>query len=167
MLTPHRRHSFEAPSLTAMLSGDHKEIDHLFTIAQTSLDSGRWDAACTALDRIWMRLAVHIRAEHKVIFPVLEQTHPDLRRPLQTLHEDHDAFMTVLAGAVKALRDPSPEIASIQAAIEALKLRLTAHNALEEASIYPAADRLPPDQVTAMLEEAARELNFLPSRYGS
>jgi hypothetical protein len=75
--------------------------------------------------------------------------------------------MTVLAGAVKALRDPSPEIVSIRAAIEALKLRLATHNALEEASIYPAADRLPPDQVKKMLEEAAQELSFLPSRYGS
>lgn len=167
MLTPHRRHSPEPTSLSAMLSGDHEAIDHLFALVQTSLDSGRWEEARTALDRIWMRLAVHIRAEHKVLFPVLEQTHPDLRRPLQTLHEDHDAFMTVLAGAVKALRDPSPEIFSIQAAVQALKLRLATHNALEEASIYPAADRLPQDQVTAMLEAAARELSFLPSRYGA
>ncbi len=157
----------ESPSLTALLSSDHQEIDRLFIIAMRSLDSGPTVDACTALDRIWMRLAVHIRAEHKVVFPVLRDTHLDLRLSLDTLHEGGDFFMATLAGAVRAKHDPSPDFASVSRAVGALKLRLAAHNALEEDAIYPVADCLPQGQLASVLGGVARELAILPARYGS
>lgn len=169
MNIPVPRRSPEAagpPSLTNLLSSDHEEIDRLISLALMSIDSGLAADACVALDRIWIRLAVHIRAEHKVVFPALAETHSDLRAPLQTLHEDHDYFMASLAGSVKSMHGPSPDFASARTAVEVLKLRLAAHNALEEGGVYPLVDKLPREQLTPILDQVARELAFLPPRYG-
>jgi iron-sulfur cluster repair protein YtfE (RIC family) len=156
----------QARSLTAELTTDHREIDGLFLEARTALEDGRPEEAHRALDRIWMRLAVHIRAEHKVVFPALAKDRPDLQATLQALHEDHDFFMATLAAAVQGLRGPSPDPASARAAMEAVQQRLAAHNALEEDQVYPEADRLPGAEGARITRDAARELAFLPRRHG-
>lgn len=153
-------------SLTVGLAADHREIDRLFLEARTALDGGLPDEAHGTLDRIWMRLAVHIRAEHKVVFPALAEERPDLQAALRALREDHDFFMATLAAAVQGLRGPSPDLASARAAMEAVQLRLTAHNALEEDRVYPEADRLPGAERARITQEVARELAFLPGRHG-
>ncbi len=152
-------------SLTAGLAADHRAIDGLFVEAKTALEDGLPDGAHRALDRIWMRLAVHIRAEHKVVFPALAQGQPDLQTALLALREDHDFFMATLATAVQGLRGPSPDLTSARTAMEAVQLRLAAHNALEEDRIYPEADRLPGAERAWIIREVARELAFLPRRH--
>ncbi len=157
--------NLRARPLTAGLTADHRAIDGLFLEARTALEDGLPDGAHRALDRIWMRLAVHIRAEHKVVFPALAKDRPDLQAALQTLREDHDFFMATLAAAVQGLRDPSPDLTSARTAMEAVQLRLAAHNALEEDRIYPEADRLPGAERARITQEVARELAFLPQRH--
>ncbi|MBP1771602.1 MAG: hemerythrin [Holophagaceae bacterium] len=169
MVTPSQTRSPDGPessTLTALLSCDHEEIDRLFDLAQTAPDVGPTGDACRALDRIWMRLAVHIRAEHKVVFPVLGETHLDLRPALQFLREDHDDFMASLAGVLKTLREPGPDLGSVRAVVAALKVRLESHNTFEEEGVYPLADQLPLAQLSSILRDVARELAFLPTRYG-
>lgn len=157
-----------APSpLTARLAADHEAIDGLFREAEAALDHARVAEARTALDRVWMRLAVHIRAEHKAVFPALAAHTPGLLDVLAELRGDHDAFMAALAGAVKALGSPAPQAAVVRAEMALVKRRLAAHNALEEARIYPLADRLPEPGRADLLEAVRRELAFLPGRYGA
>lgn len=157
-----------APSpLTTRLTADHEAIDDLFREADTALERARAAAARTALDRVWMRLAVHIRAEHKAVFPALAAAAPELRGVLADLREEHDAFMAALAGAVKALGGPAPQAAAVRAEMAVMQRRLAAHNALEEAQVYPLADGLPDPQRSDLLEAVGRELAFLPERYGA
>lgn len=159
--------SSEAGNLTARLTADHGEIDVLFHDAQTAMDRGLAADAYAALDEVWMRLAVHIRAEHKVVFPALVEARPALRAALQTLREDHDFFMTSLAEAVKILQAPSPGVASARVTMEAVRLRLASHNAIEEESIYPVMDQLPHEQRVRFFGDGSRELAFHPKRYRS
>lgn len=156
----------EFESLTFRLAADHREIDRLFRAAMAALDRSLRSEAHALLDRIWMRLAVHVRAEHKAVFPVLAEVRPGLDIHLQTLREDHDYFMASLAGAVKAMRDPSPDFAATREEVEAVRLRLIAHNSLEEELIYPAADQLPHERLVQVIGDVSRELAFLPKRYG-
>lgn len=119
-------------------------------------------AAHRALDLAWARLAVHIRAEHKVLFPALAEV-PELSEGLALLRKDHDAFMTALAGAVQGLAAPAPDVAFAAAALAQMTPRLAAHNALEEADLYPKADVLP--MRARLLQEVQRELAALPPRF--
>jgi hypothetical protein len=73
--------------------------------------------------------------------------------------------MATLAGAVKVLQEPTPDLPSASTALESVRLRLVSHNSLEEELIYPGADRLPQEQQAQLLADTSRELTFLPRRY--
>ncbi|GLH70275.1 hypothetical protein GETHPA_18080 [Geothrix rubra] len=151
--------------LTARLAADHGEIDGLIHQATEAFGRGSPGEAHATLDRLWMRLAVHIRAEHRVLFPALSEVRPDLRASLGLLRADHDGFMATLAGAVKALEGLPQDLESARAALEAVRKRLAPHNRLEEERIYPAAGTLPPALQVDLLEAVSRELAALPARY--
>ncbi|HJV37372.1 MAG TPA: hemerythrin domain-containing protein [Geothrix sp.] len=157
----------ESPDpIAGHLAADHAEIDALFGEARMAMDRSLQPEAHRALDRIWMRLAVHIRAEHKALFPAVAEARPDLAEALRTLREDHDFFMATLATAVNALKGPGLDWAAARTAAEAVQRRLAAHNALEEERIYPVADQLPEVQRRHLAGEVLRELAALPTRYG-
>jgi iron-sulfur cluster repair protein YtfE (RIC family) len=158
----------ESPDpLAAKLAADHDEIDHLFREARAAVGRELHAEAHRAVDRIWMRLAVHIRAEHKVLFPAVAEFRPDLGATLQTLREDHDFFMATLAGAVNGLKDPAVDWAAVASALASVRQRLATHNALEESQVYPLADRLLPGQREQLISAVSRELAALPDRYGT
>ncbi len=113
-----------------------------------------------------MRLAVHIRAEHKALFPALAGK-PDLQACLSSLREDHDAFMAALARAVNALGAQPPDPAGARALLAGVLPRLAAHNRREEAEVYPLADGLAGEMREALLLAIRRELAALPARYGA
>ncbi|HJU84427.1 MAG TPA: hemerythrin domain-containing protein [Holophagaceae bacterium] len=148
----------EPPSAT--LARDHRELDAFFTAAAGALARGDAAAAHEALDRAWMRLAVHIRAEHKVLFPAVLEAHPDLADRILRLREDHDVFMVALARLVAASKGPSPELPALADELERVVTRLQAHNRLEEAEVYPRAGADPELQ-----DRLHAELAFLPERY--
>jgi len=153
------------PPLAIRLAADHGEIDALFQEAQVALEREARAGAHRAIDRIWMRLAVHIRAEHKVLFPVLVDAWPELAASLRRLREDHDFFMATLAAAVSALKGPDVDWASVKTSVEAVRKRLAPHNALEEERIYPLAGRLEDGPLRRLAGDVARELAALPTRY--
>ena len=148
-----------------LLAADHKEMDQLFLRGVEALRERDPGKAHPALDRIWMRLAVHIRAEHKILFPALAESGAEVQAQVKDLRSDHDYFMAALAKTLSTLRDPALDIPSLQIEVEQIRRRLTAHNAIEESKIYPLVDLLPPNQRQNLLEGLIRELAFLPERY--
>lgn len=165
MQAMHDRQKDPADPIAGRLAADHGEIDHLLREARAALEEGLQAEAHRALDRAWMRLAVHIRAEHKVLFPAVADASPQLAGTLQALREDHDFFMASLAGAVNALKGALVDRAALRATLAAVQHRLAAHNALEEAQIYPLAGRWPEDQQRRLAGDVARELAALPARF--
>ena len=64
--------SNELPGHAAsVLAGDHSEIDRLTVNSLAALEDGDKSKAFAALDLLWARLAVHIRAEHLCLFPTI------------------------------------------------------------------------------------------------
>lgn len=144
----------------ATLTRDHRALDALLAEGAAALEAGDAARAHRSLDRLWMRLAIHIRAEHKVLFPAVLAARPDLGATLAVLRTDHDAFMEGLAKLLPRLRTGSPDISALRQELQGIQERLDDHNRLEESRIYPAAPE------SAALEAAlGAELAFLPSRY--
>lgn len=144
-----------------LLARDHRDIDTLFSEASSTLARSDAAAAHFAMDRAWMRLAVHIRAEHKALFPAILADHPELADLIQTLRADHDFFMETLARLLGQLREPHADRAAIAAAFVEVDERLQTHNRIEETEVYPFAGGDP-----ALDERLSAELAFLPERYG-
>lgn len=144
----------------ARLAGDHRALDALLAEGFEALGAEDAARAHRALDRLWMRLAVHIRAEHKALFPAVLAARPDLAAPLARLRADHDVFMETLARLLPRLKAPAPDFVALRTGLGDLEARLADHNALEEAAIYPAAP-----QDGALDPAVAQELAFLPERY--
>jgi hemerythrin superfamily protein len=150
----------ESETGAARLGGDHREIDGLFETVFGALARSDAAAAHEAMDRAWMRLAVHIRAEHKVLFPALLPGHPGLADLIQELRADHDVFMETLARLLGDLRKPGADCAAIAASFGGVDKRLQTHNEREETQVYPLAE-----EDAGLATHLAAELAFLPDRY--
>lgn len=144
----------------ARLASDHRAIDAILAGAFAALEAGDPAPSHRALDRAWMRLAVHIRAEHKALFPHLLVTRPDLAESLTTLRIEHDAFMAGMARLLQRLHVASPDLAAVLAALRELDGLLQSHNRREEEVIYPGAGEDPD-----LDARVALELSALPERH--
>jgi hemerythrin superfamily protein len=153
--------------LAAKLTADHREIDHLFGEAQTAVERRLQAEAHRALDRIWMRLAVHIRAEHRVLFPAVAEARPELGAALQSLREDHDFFMSTLAATVNGLKSPAVDWTTVKATLASVHQRLASHNTIEEDRIYSLTGLFPEEHRRRLTGDISRELAALPERYGN
>lgn len=148
------------PDAESLLARDHRELDAFSTEAFAAFTRGDAAAAHVALDRLWMRLAVHIRAEHKVLFPALGGAPPEIQALIQELKGEHDVFMTALARFLQDLRKPEADLPPIAAAFTDMHDLLQAHNHREEIQVYPIAGAA--DGLTIRINQ---ELTFLPERY--
>jgi len=166
-----------------LLEEDHESVGRLLDKLRAALRAGTdARAAYRLLDEVWVRLAVHIRAEHLRLFPaVLRATrddaglHAEAESAVADLRRDHDFFMRELAAAVNALGGPlseprgsdaGVEMRRILRKIETVAARLEEHNAREESQIYEWAGTLLDAEAQArLLAEVRRELMNLPPRF--
>jgi hypothetical protein len=173
-----------APSTAADLVSDHQELERLFKELEPLLDGGRTLAALRHLDLIWARLAVHIRAEHLVMFHALRTACPDVGAPsreemdaaLSRLADDHDRFMRDLAVAVNLLKRhvaatgdaplPDDALQSVRLHVERVTEGLEPHNALEEERVYRWLDELlTVEERQDVTERMRAELSAMPPRF--
>jgi iron-sulfur cluster repair protein YtfE (RIC family) len=171
-----------------ILEQDHESLSELLQDLKSGLQQ---DAPRTfeLLDLFWARLAVHIRAENLCLFPGILNAPRQLFRTgdsvpsfeeakaaIESLRSDHNFFMDELATAVKTFREilasaQSPQhvteqLETIRQRVNAVSLRLEAHNALEEVRVYKWPGLI---LGTAELEDLTvalrRELDNLPGRF--
>src|SRR5215471_17420005 len=99
------------PHVDQQLIADHFSLDELLQQLQLALANNELEDTRTKLDLFWARLAVHIRAEHLHLFPLMldslvsrkpaSATVPSVPKAegvIATLQSDHDFFMVELAG---------------------------------------------------------------------
>ncbi len=132
---------------------DHEVLSGILSEYERVFAEGNLPEAATLLDYFWARLALHIRAEHHVLFPrIYEKAAASSSPPLKeveavfgTLRKDHDLFMTALAEAVTTLkalvqapREPARKeiLGRVAKYVESVKGRLDSHNILEEGKVY-------------------------------
>jgi len=175
-----------------LLAHDHSELDELLAEFFRALAAGNVPQSFDKLDIFWARLAMHIRAEHLHLFPMLlhavespDQTNEAARgapsfetakKTIARLREDHDFFMSELAAAIKELcklrqstdRDKSSLVQNVREKIAAVSERLKAHNELEETEVYPLAGvLLTPAECVTLNEKMQKELYNIPQRFSS
>jgi len=139
------------------------------------------------LDHFWARLAMHIRAEHLHLFPILlqkaaesnllEATGDILSRlpyTISLLRRDHDCFVKEIGKDVNRLREQGREmvepatvdLGEIQRNLLTVAQRLEVHNELEENEVYPLAQVLLTSEEIAGLTDSIRaELANFPLRF--
>ena len=165
-------------SLKDQLEADHAEIDQLLDQTLASLAIGECVDVYQKLDLFWARLAMHIRAEHRTLFPVIRTISQTSQDPankealsgisdlLDELRRDHDFFMHELARAIKAMRltfyfgNEMETLAVIREFLGQIKERLEIHNRIEEARIYTLATGafLPPAELRNFRSPSKRSL---------
>jgi hypothetical protein len=171
--------------MAEILAADHAEVDTILRGLLDAFETGSAREVLPKLDLLWARLAVHIRAEHLHLFPVLIAAAEgggaagapvrSVEEALWALRDDHNFFMRELAACVEAVREmvaagePTgrEELAAVRRRVLAVRNRLVEHNRREEEEVY----RWPPallsgierDRLDAALR---RELENLPPRFG-
>lgn len=166
------------------LVADHRDLDRLMGEGERALTAGDAAAALERLDLLWARLAVHIRAEHKVLFDVISDAvrlsggdpgPEEVDATIVRLRDDHDLFMRELAEAVNALKaaqagesaelDPAV-VEKVQGHLDAVRERMPTHNELEEERVYRwLGTLLPLDEQDRARERMVAELRDLPPRF--
>ena len=173
-----------------LLAHDHSDLDELLAEFFRALEAANVVQSFEKLDLFWARLAMHIRAEHLHLFPMLlhaleslGQTKqgasraPSLETAQNTvarLRADHDFFMSELAATITQLsqlrksthQDKSSLFKNVRQKIVAVSERLKVHNELEESAVYPLANVLfTTAQCMALNEKMQKELSNLPARF--
>ena len=138
------------------LSDDHHAVSEVLESLLTALENRDVQTSHSRLDLLWARLAVHIRAEHLHLFPIMTSRSTDspdgivpgsseVQAMIETLRADHDFFMRELARAVAVCRELPPNIIeardeakfdAIHNAVREIEERLATHNEIEEDQIY-------------------------------
>ena len=166
---------------------DHAEIGDLLNRLNAALEAGDIAQTHAALDLFWARLAVHIRAEHLHLFPLISRAAGradagneilppgEPENMIARLRDDHDFFMRELAQAIAITRGLSAKVEGNAAAplgevnkkIVAVRDRLVKHNELEETGIYLwSSSLLSEAERTELASQVQKELENLPPRFG-
>jgi hemerythrin-like domain-containing protein len=157
------------------LTNDHEDLADVTKQLLTALHNRDVPASYRKLDLLWARLAVHIRAEHLHLFPVVASRISEARTTIEILRADHNFFMQELAQAINILREhpntaeragSEPGLSSVIDAVLEVEKRLAIHNEVEEDQIYSLTETTltEPEQI----ELAARinaELETRPPRF--
>lgn len=166
---------------------DHAELGDLLNQLDAALEANDVAQTHAALDLFWARLAVHIRAEHLHLFPVISRaarrvdvsndTLPpgEPENTIAKLRHDHDFFMRELAEAIALTRGLSAktegntvaQLGEVKKKVAAVRDRLVQHNEIEETGIYLWSSSLPEEaERTELASQVQKELDNLPPRFG-
>jgi iron-sulfur cluster repair protein YtfE (RIC family) len=161
-------------SAADILEADHAELHVLLERTFSAIRGRNLTASYAATDLFWARLAMHIRAEHLHLFPLVrERGDARILGILDELRHDHDMFMTELARAIKALRlafhfgNEEETLVTVRQLVERVADRLKIHDEVEERKIYPlVADTMRGADGRRLSEGIIRELQNYPQRFG-
>jgi hemerythrin-like domain-containing protein len=172
------------------LADDHQELENLARELETVLEANDAQAVYSTLDLFWARLAVHIRTEHLLLFPLvlnaLEKSEPEVedlppieeaQRTVARLRSDHDFFMRELARAIAVLRevrtpsdsqDISAGLRGVEKSFAAVRQRLAEHNEVEELKVYRwVALLLNTKEIEKLASQISVELGKRPPRFAA
>ena len=173
------------------LADDHVALDKLLLELKTALSNDDVAMSYAKLDLFWAKLAVHIRAEHRHLFPnildgvtkadddkvFVSPLLPETQSAIERLRSDHDFFMKQLAAAVdtaRSLLNASPpraireELNTIKEIVWRVEQRLADHNEVEESHIYRLAGIvLSPDEQAELAQRIDKELENRPPRFNA
>lgn len=169
------------------LKSDHAVLEEMINQLTIYLGKADLPRAFESLDLLWGSLACHIRAENICLFPAILNAprerfgaehnfleYEDAKAAIDQLRNDHNAFITELAQAMKILRSVMmhPEtfvtedpVIDLKNRIVSFKELLRKHNESEEQLVYSWPALLLDEDNLAQLEVGVKtEIENLPSR---
>lgn len=147
-------------SLAACLAQHHRQCDWLFAAARRAAEAADWPRYAQQLAALADALGRHFEFEEDVLFPAFEQSGGMRAGTTETMREEHAEMRELLEALGAAAPRLDPE--GCRAELERLWTLHSQHNAREEATLYPACERLLGER--AELLASARALAFpLPS----
>jgi len=168
------------PGISSLLESDHAGLDGLLHSTMAAIQRADVVRTFEHLDLFWARLAMHIRSEHRYLFPAVRDVAErspgalgEIPEILETLRHDHHFFMRELARAVKAMRlvfhfgNEKETLSVVRELLEAVNARLEVHNRIEEGSIYTltAGESFDAAATEQMLGSIKKELDNYPQRF--
>ena len=168
------------------LMHDHAELGALLNQLNAALEAGDIAQTHAALDLFWARLAVHIRAEHLHLFPMISRAARRVdvsneilppgepENTIAKLRDDHDFFMRELAQAIAITRglsakdegNAAAQLGEVNQKLDAVRDRLVRHNEIEETGIYLwTSSLLGEAERTELASHVQKELANLPPRF--
>ena len=157
------------------LLDDHQAVGQVLKQLLTALNNKDVEVSYSKLDLLWARLAVHIRAEHLHLFPMVMSRMTEAQSVVEKLRADHDFFMRELARAIAVLRELPKAIASasdeakltaVGDAVRKIEKRLATHNEIEENQVYRwASIILTETEQTDLVTRINAELENRPPRF--
>ena len=171
--------------MSDLLAHDHADLGKVFYDLCVAFQIGEVQQIHQHLDLFWARLAVHIRAEHVVLFPaILRALRRGIRgtpslteaeKMIEELRSDHDFFMRELSRAINFMRallqasDHEPrdnQLKTVEAIVGRVAGRLATHNKLEEEGIYVwAGSVLSESERSELAARVLTELKRMPPRF--
>lgn len=168
-----------------LLAHDHSKLNDILEQVFEALKEGDRRTTLLNLDYFWALLAVHIRAEHLHLFPILLQTATELHSVeaigdilsklpeiISCLRRDHDFFVKEIGKDVNRLRVDNTEdadtldLGDVRKDLTVVAQRLTEHNEMEEKDIYPLAQALlTAEEIKELTVSIRSELANIPPRF--
>lgn len=143
------------PSVTQILSRDHRRLDAVLAAAKQALFAGDVPGGRARFSEFRSGLERHIQAEEEVAFPAFEAVSGGADGgPTAVMRHEHVELRSLM-GDVAAELEPEGKQA-YTTPLAALTARLFAHNGKEERILYPMMDRAALDSGT--IEELIRRI---------
>jgi iron-sulfur cluster repair protein YtfE (RIC family) len=127
-------------TVTDHLEADHRRLDAIVAEIDRLLDNRAIDEAGRWLAELTRGLDWHIRAEEKVLFPLVEKSGGGLDGPTTVMRGEHVEIRRLLKTAAEEIGQGKARLAT--QTIELLGMVLKSHNGKEERVLYPLADQL-------------------------
>ncbi len=124
--------SDQAAPFSALLGGDHQELDLLLEAFRST--SRPAQPRATVFREFAGRLSAHIRLEEEQLFPRFGEGDPGRQQVVERMLEEHRQILDCLRRIEERLTSPDAGTADLE---EELVNVLWAHNAREETGVYP------------------------------
>lgn len=126
-------------TISHYMSGDHKQCDELFVVAERGVADGRWADADAAYALFQQAMEQHFAMEEEVLFPAFETAAGSSMGPTQVMRVEHRQMRELLQQMQQAAA--ARQVDEFLGASETLLILMQQHNMKEEQILYPMSER--------------------------
>jgi iron-sulfur cluster repair protein YtfE (RIC family) len=139
------------PSISGIMTDDHRHCDQLFADAEASVSQGDWATAAAHYVRFRDAMEHHFTLEEQVLFPAFEGRTGSGLGPTQVMRMEHIQMRRLLEEMDAAARDRQPD--AYLGTAETLIIIMQQHNMKEEQILYRMTDQLLGDQADQLIQQ--------------
>jgi len=128
------------PTISEIMTREHRRCDELYAEAESAVADGSWDAADAHFARFRKAMERHLDREEQVLFPAFEERTGETGGPTAVMRGEHDEMRTLMEQMGQALSAQDAD--AFLGASETLLILVQQHNVKEEEMLYPMTDQV-------------------------